>query len=68
MKLSDIVTPEIDTLHSLKFDNYGNNLYWCDWGRKTLDVLSLSTYSQTTLLYEHDGHVPIAVTLVPDQG
>lgn len=66
-KLSDLIS-EIDSLYSLKFDNYGNNLYWCDWNRKTLDVLSLTTNMQTTLLYELDGRIPISVALVPDRG
>lgn len=68
MKLSDIPTSEINSLHSLKFDNRGNNLYWCDWSRKTLEVLSLATNTRTTLLNEFDGHIPIAVALVPDKG
>ncbi|VVC34061.1 Hypothetical protein CINCED_3A006126 [Cinara cedri] len=66
-KLSDFI-PKIDSLHSLKFDNHGNNLYWCDLTRKTLDVLSLTTYMRTTILYELDGHIPISVALVPDRG
>lgn len=67
-KLSDLVVLEIGSLYSLKFDNHGNNLYWCDWARKTLDVLSLSTNTQSTLLNEINGHIPISVTLVPDRG
>lgn len=68
MKLSDLATPETGYLYSLKFDNHGNNLYWCDLARRTLDVLSLSTVTRTTILSEFDGHIPIAVALVPDQG
>ncbi|XP_050441147.1 vitellogenin receptor [Adelges cooleyi] len=68
MKLLDLVTSELGVIHSLKFDNYGNNLYWCDWGRGTLDVLSLTTKTRTVLLSEVDGYIPIAVALVPDQG
>jgi len=67
MKLSELVT-DIGYLYSLKFDNHGNNLYWCDWTRRTLEVLSLSTMSQSIILNEFDGHIPIAVALVPDQG
>lgn len=66
-KLSDL-KPEIDSLHSLKFDNHGNNLYWCDRAKKTIDVLSLTTNTQTTLLYELNGHIPISLALVPDRG
>ncbi|XP_050548200.1 putative vitellogenin receptor [Daktulosphaira vitifoliae] len=68
MKLSDLVTSELGVIHSLKFDNHGNNLYWCDWTRGTLNVLSMTTKSRTVLLKELDGHIPIAVALVPDQG
>lgn len=68
MKLSDLMTQEIGSLYSLKFDNHGNNLYWCDWTKRTLEVLSLSTNTRTTVLSELDGHTPIAVALVPDQG
>lgn len=68
MKLTDLATPEIGSLYSLKFDNYGNNLYWCDLARRTLDVLSLSTLTRTTILNEFDGHIPIAVALIPDHG
>lgn len=68
MKLSDLVTSEIVSLYSLKFDNHGNNLYWCDWTKRTLEVLSLSTITRSTILNEFDGRVPIAVALVPDKG
>lgn len=68
MKLSDLVTSEIGSLYSLEFDNYGNNIYWCDLTRRTLDVLSFSTNTQTTVMNELDGHIPIAVALVPDRG
>lgn len=68
MKLSDLITSDIGTLHSLKFDNHGNNLYWCDRARRTLNVLSLFTYARSVLLTEINGYVPIAVALVPDQG
>lgn len=68
MKLSDLATLEIVSLYSLKFDNHGNNLYWCDWTKRTLEVLSLSTITRSTILNEFDGRVPIAVALVPDKG
>jgi len=68
MKLSDLGTSEIGSLYSLEFDNYGNNLYWCDLMRRTLDVLSLSTNTQTTIMSELDGYIPIAVALAPDRG
>lgn len=68
MKLSDLPISEIGSLYSLKFDNHGNNLYWCDRSRKTLEVLSLTTNTRTTILNEFDGHIPIAVALVPDKG
>lgn len=67
MKLSDLRLPEISSMDSLKFDNHGNNLYWCDRTRRTLDVLSLSTNSHTTIFKEVDGHIPFAVALVPDK-
>ncbi|XP_025205329.1 vitellogenin receptor [Melanaphis sacchari] len=68
MKLSDLFVPEISSINSLEFDNRGNNLYWCDRTRRTLDVLSLSTKTHTTIFKEIEGHVPFAVTLVPDRG
>lgn len=68
MKVSELAAKEIGSLYSLKFDNHGNNLYWCDLSRRTLEVLSLSTLTQTTILYEFDGHIPVAVALVPDKG
>lgn len=52
----------------MKFDNHGNNLYWCDLTKRTIEVLSLSTNIRTTVMNEHDGHIPIAISLVPDQG
>jgi len=67
MKLSDLDVPEISSIYSLEFDNHGNNLYWCDRIRKTLDVLSLSTKTHTTIFKEIEGHIPFAVTLVPDK-
>jgi len=68
MILSELITSEIGSLYSLEFDNYGNNLYWCDLTRKTLEVLSFSTNTQTTVMNELNGRFPIAVTLVPDRG
>lgn len=67
MKLSDLFAPEISSVNSLKFDNHGNNLYWCDRTSKTLDVLSLSTKTHTTVFKEIKGRIPFAVTLVPDR-
>lgn len=68
MKLSDLVTSEIGSLYSMKFDNHGNNLYWCDLTKKTIEVLSLSTNKQTTVMNEFSGHIPIAIALDSDQG
>lgn len=69
MKLLLLLTSEIESMHSLKFDNHGNNLYWCDRTRNTLEVFSFSKKARTTLLNEFGiGHVPIALALVPDQG
>lgn len=68
MKLLDLVIPQIGSLYSLKFDNHGNNLYWCDWSRKTIEVMSLSTNIRITILNEVEGHIPIALALVPDKG
>jgi len=67
MKLLDLDVPEISSIDSLKFDNHGNNLYWCDRTRRTLDVLSLSTNTHTTIFKEIEGHIPFAVALVPDK-
>lgn len=68
MKLSELATQEIGSLYSLKFDNHGNNLYWCDLSRRSLEILSLSTLTRTSILHDFDGYIPVAVSLVPDKG
>ncbi|KRT81424.1 EGF-like domain containing protein, partial [Oryctes borbonicus] len=53
---------------SMAYDHAGNNLYWCDEGKATVDVLSLRTRSRKVLMHNMAGETPTAITVIPNEG
>ena len=49
-------------------DYIGNNLYWCDGKKATVEIMSLTTYKKTVLLHSFEGEVPLDVAVVPEEG
>lgn len=59
----------MERITSLAFDDHGNNLYWCDTGRTTVEVISVNTMSRTTLVDNVSvGETPVAVAVAPAYG
>lgn len=48
-------------------DYLGNNLYWCDSERQTVEVFSLTTYSRKVLLHDLMGEIPQSLAVVPEE-
>jgi hypothetical protein len=45
----------------------GNNLYWCDGARSTVEILSLTTLEKTVLLHTLD-EIPLDIAVIPEEG
>ncbi|XP_063218375.1 vitellogenin receptor isoform X2 [Bacillus rossius redtenbacheri] len=58
----------IGKIEGLAFDHLGNNLYWCDGDRATLEVMNLGNHFRTTILKQEGVEVPVAVAVVPEEG
>jgi hypothetical protein len=46
----------------------GNNLYWCDGERGTVEIMSLTTLEKTILLQSLQGEDPLDVAVIPEEG
>jgi hypothetical protein len=46
----------------------GNNLYWCDSEKGTVEMMSLATLEKTVLVHGSQGEVPLDVAVVPQEG
>jgi hypothetical protein len=57
-------------LHVLNLlsDYMGNNLYWCNGEKGTVEIMSLFTLEKTMLLRSSEGEVPLDVAVVPEEG
>lgn len=49
-------------------DYLGNNLYWCDSERQTVEVYNFNTKSRKVILYDLGGEIPQSIALVPEEG
>jgi hypothetical protein len=49
-------------------DYMGNNLYWCDSERATVEIMSLTTLKSALLLHTWEGETPLDIALVPVEG
>lgn len=49
-------------------DYLGNNLYWCDSERQTVEVFNFNTKSRKIILYDLGGEIPQSIALVPEEG
>ncbi|KAI4466638.1 vitellogenin receptor-like protein-related-related [Holotrichia oblita] len=55
-------------ISSMAYDYAGNNLYWCDTGKGTVEIFSLRTMARKVLMHDMAGELPTAIALVPDEG
>lgn len=58
----------ISRMPSMQFDDFGNNLYWCDWDTLTIEAISLKTLSRTIIFTGSVTEVPMELALVPEKG
>lgn len=49
-------------------DHLGNNLYWSDSERGTIEVLSLNTLHRAIVYHFMGSNKPIALTVLPEYG
>ncbi|XP_017771582.1 PREDICTED: putative vitellogenin receptor [Nicrophorus vespilloides] len=67
--MSEVLLSEsIGSIKSLDYDYLGNNLFWCDTERETIEVLSLRTKARKTLVHDMGGEVATSLALVPEEG
>lgn len=55
-------------IKSLVYDESSNNLYWCDAGRGTVEILSLETGARKILMHDMAGEIPSSIAVVPQDG
>nr|QQK84939.1 vitellogenin receptor [Chrysoperla nipponensis] len=67
-KINQLIHEDIENIEGMDFDYFGNNLYWCDSGRKSVDVFSMETRKRKPLLIDLKGDTPLDVALLPDLG
>lgn len=53
---------------SMAYDHAGNNLYWCDGGKGTVEILSLHTMARRVLMHDMAGETPASIALVSKDG
>ncbi|KYB26208.1 vitellogenin receptor isoform X1 [Tribolium castaneum] len=53
---------------AMDYDYLGNNLYWCDSLRDTIEVYNFNTNSRKILLHDTNGETPESIALVPEEG
>uniref|UniRef100_A0A1Y1N8E6 Vitellogenin receptor n=1 Tax=Photinus pyralis TaxID=7054 RepID=A0A1Y1N8E6_PHOPY len=58
----------VDYISSMDFDPIGNNIYWCDSVRSTVEVLNLNSMSRAILLSDMADETPTSISLVPNEG
>lgn len=49
-------------------DYLGNNLYWCDSEKQTVEVFNFNTKTRKVVLYDLGGEIPQSIALVPEEG
>ncbi|KAK5648323.1 hypothetical protein RI129_003215 [Pyrocoelia pectoralis] len=58
----------VDHISSMDFDIVGNNIYWCDSVRSTVEVLNLNSMSRTIVLSDMAEETPTSIAVVPNEG
>ncbi|RZC40516.1 vitellogenin receptor, partial [Asbolus verrucosus] len=53
---------------AMDYDYLGNNLYWCDADKGTIEVMNLNTKSKKVLIHDMHGETPESIALVPEEG
>jgi hypothetical protein len=46
----------------------GNNLYWCNGEKGTVEIMSLTTLERTVLLHSSEAEAPLDIAVVPEEG
>jgi hypothetical protein len=59
---------EIEEVVSMEHDPMGNNLYWLDKVKRSLEVVSLSTGARASLLSNLGNETPTGLALAPKHG
>nr|BAC02725.2 vitellogenin receptor [Periplaneta americana] len=67
MKLS-LLLSHVGKIDAMDFDYMGNNLYWCDGERATVEILSLNTMERAILIHTLEGEIPLDVAVIPEEG
>lgn len=67
-KLNDVLIFQTILIFIILLDHLGNNLYWSDEERGTIEVMSLNTNYRAIVRHFVDTNKPIALALVPENG
>ncbi|KAJ9573514.1 hypothetical protein L9F63_009078, partial [Diploptera punctata] len=66
-KMTKLAT-DVGDIAGMDFDYVGNNLYWCDNVKGTVEMMSLTTLERTVLLHSLENEIPMDIAVVPEKG
>nr|AVH84929.1 vitellogenin receptor [Harmonia axyridis] len=59
---------DIGKITSMDFDYMGNNLYWGDEEKGTIEMMNMDNRARRVILHNIPDEVPESITLIPDMG
>ncbi|XP_065166985.1 vitellogenin receptor Yl-like [Atheta coriaria] len=63
-----LLSDNLGEVNAMSFDYLGNNLYWSDFDRKSVEILSITTMSRKVILHDLGGEIPMSIALIPEEG
>ncbi|XP_058833959.1 putative vitellogenin receptor [Topomyia yanbarensis] len=63
-----LITTGIGNISALAFDYLGNNMYWSDSERSTVEVFSLQTHHRSIIQHYLGTEFPIGLAIIPEIG
>ncbi len=67
-QLNILLSYGLGHIPAVHYDEFGHNLYWCDWNLLTVVAMSLTTGSKTVITSRKYLETPIDIALVPEKG
>lgn len=67
-RTTELITKDIGNVSALAFDHLGNNLYWTDEDRGTVEIYSLSNKHRAIVHHYMGVSFPIALAAIPENG
>lgn len=64
----EVLAEQVGRVVGMDVDYYGENLYWVDEEKKTVEVMSLKNKHRKTLLRDFGDDIPTDIALVLESG